>query len=258
MRPNGLRKVWDEGRVALNAWLALGSPYGAEILAKLSYDSVTVDLQHGMFDFETALAMFQAISTGAVVPMARIAANEPWMAQKVLDAGAYGVICPMISTAEECRRFVAACRYPPLGERSFGPARGLLFGGSDYPQCANDHVLTWGMIETTQGLENIEDILAVRGLDGIYIGPSDLALNLGVPLMREVHEEVRAAITRLLEATHRAGRRAGIFCPTAAFGREMIVLGFDLITVSNDAEMLRGAAASLLETTRQTPGVVNA
>jgi 4-hydroxy-2-oxoheptanedioate aldolase len=254
MRENGLYKVWREKRVAVNAWLALGSPYAAEIVANLPYDSVTVDLQHGMYDFETALTMFQAISTSTAVPMVRISANEPWMAQKVLDAGAYGVICPMISTVEDCRRFVSSCRYPPLGERSFGPARGLLYGGSDYPKHANEHVLTWGMIETAIGLGNVAAILEVRGLDGIYIGPSDLALSLGCPISSDVHADVRAAIGVVLKAVRAAGKRAGIFCSTLAFGREMAALGFDLITVSTDAEMLRGTARTLLEDARAAAG----
>lgn len=254
MRPNGLRSVWGSGRVAINAWLALGSSYGAEVLANLPYDSITVDLQHGMVDFETALAQFQAISTTAAVPMARVAYNEPWMVQKVLDAGAYGVICPMISTVADCCKFVAASRYPPLGERSFGPARGLLFGGRDYLQHANDHVLTWAMIETAEGVACAAEILSVDGLDGIYIGPSDLALSLGFPMQPQIHEGVRAVARDLLKAAKFAGKRAGIFCPTVAAGREMAALGFDLVTVSNDAEMLRGAATSILETLRTSAG----
>jgi 4-hydroxy-2-oxoheptanedioate aldolase len=204
-----------------------------------------------MYEFETAMAMFQAISTTSAVPMARIAANEPWMAQRVLDAGAYGVICPMISTVDDCRKFVSACRYPPQGERSFGPARGVLYGGKDYAQHANEHVLTWAMIETRQGVENVEDILNVRGLDGIYIGPNDLTLALGYPIVPSIHENVRGTIQSLLKATKSAGKRAGIFCPMLAVGREMAALGFDLVTVSNDAEMLRGTASSVLEAMRK-------
>lgn len=127
----------------------------------------------------------------------------------------------------------------------------MLFGGRDYLAHANDHVLTWAMIETTEGLENIEAILQVRGLDAIYVGPSDLALSLGRPVIPEIHPEVRTAIVRLLEATKAANKRAGVFCPTTAVGREMAALGFDLITVSNDAEMLRRAASASVEAMRK-------
>jgi 4-hydroxy-2-oxoheptanedioate aldolase len=258
VRPNGLRKVWEQGGTALNAWLALGSSYAAEIIAHLPYDSVTVDLQHGMQDFETALTMFQALSTSDSVPLARIPANQSWMVQRVLDAGAYGVICPMISSAAECRHFVAACKYPPTGERSYGPARGLLYGGRDYALHANDCILTLAMIETPQGLSNAAEILAVPGLDGIYIGPSDLALSLGRPVIPQVHQEVRDAATHLLRLSKAAGKRAGIFCPTKEFGAEMVELGFDLVTVSTDAEILRTAAMTVLDTVRRAPLAVHA
>jgi 4-hydroxy-2-oxoheptanedioate aldolase len=247
-----LRELWKQGGIALNAWLALGSSYAAEILAHLPYDSITIDLQHGMQDFETALTMLQAVSTSTPVPMVRIPANQSWMVQRVLDAGAYGVICPMISDAQQCTSFVGACRYPPCGERSFGPARGLLYGGRDYPQHANECILTLAMIETPQGLQNIHEILAVPELDGIYVGPSDLALSLGRPIVPQVHQDVRDAAAHLLRASKSAGKHAGIFCPTLEFGREMVRLGFDLVTVSTDAEILRNASMTLLNTVRQT------
>jgi 4-hydroxy-2-oxoheptanedioate aldolase len=251
VRPNGLQRLWEQGGVALNGWLALGSSYAAEILGHLPYDSVTVDLQHGMQDFETALTMFQALSTSHTVPIARIPANQAWMAQRVLDAGAYGVICPMISNAEQCRQFVAACRYPPAGERSFGPARGLLYGGRDYVLHANDCILTLAMIETPDGLKNAAEILAVEELDGIYVGPSDLAMSLGLPVTPQIHQEVRTAAAHLLRLSKAAGKRAGIFCSTLEFGREMAALGFDMVTVSTDAELLRNAAISVLDTVRR-------
>jgi 4-hydroxy-2-oxoheptanedioate aldolase len=224
MRANSLRKIWAQGGMAVNAWLALGSSYAAEILAHLSYDSITVDLQHGMQDFQVALSMFQALSTSNAVPLARVAANESWMVQRVLDAGAYGVICPMISNVAQCRQFVAACRYPPAGERSFGPARGLLYGGRDYLQHANDCVLTLAMIETPEGLKNAAEIVDVAELDGIYVGPSDLALSLGRPLIPQVHQDIRDAATQLLQITKKAGKHAGIFCPNIDFGRDMVTL----------------------------------
>src|ERR1700677_616375 len=143
MRANSLLSVWKEERFALNAWLSIGSSYSAEIMAHLPYDAVTADLQHGSFDFETMLARLQAISTSKATPMVRVPANVPWIIQKVLDMGAYGVICPMIDTRAQCEDFVRAVRYPPAGDRSFGPARGLLYGGSDYAAHADDTVLSW-------------------------------------------------------------------------------------------------------------------
>jgi 4-hydroxy-2-oxoheptanedioate aldolase len=250
MRTNGLHSVWEAGRYALNAWLSIGSSYSAEILAHLPYDAVTVDLQHGMFDFETALGMLQAISTSTSVPMVRVPENNPWLIQKVLDMGAYGVICPMIDTRDEGEAFVRAVRYPPLGDRSFGPARALLYGGDDYAKRANETLLSWAMIETETALVNVEEIAAIDGLTGLYIGPSDLSMTLeglvATPLSSRVVKEVR----RIIAIAHSHHLRVGIFCPDVGFAREMVALGCDLVTVTNDAGLLRRATGALLEELR--------
>ncbi len=246
MRANGLQTIWANGRYALNAWLSIGSSYSAEVLAHLPYDAVTVDLQHGMFGLDTALAMLQAISTTTAVPMVRVPENNAAIIQRVLDMGAYGVICPMINTSAQCRSFVSALRYPPQGERSFGPARGLLYGGPDYAGNANDTVLSWAMIETREALRDVEEIAAVEGLSGLYVGPSDLSMTLeGVvasPLSPVVIREVR----RVFGVARANSLRVGVFCPDAAFAREMIAEGCDLITVMNDAGLLRKATEALV------------
>ena len=245
MRPNTLLTLWNEGRFALNAWLSIGSPYAAEVIANLGYDSVTVDLQHGMFDVETAIAMLQAISTTPAVPLVRVPANEAWLVQKLLDAGAYGVICPMIETAEQCAAFVRATRYPPEGERSFGPARGLLYGGADYVREANSTILSWAMVESLRGLDNLEAIAAVPGLGGIYIGPSDLGMGLDGAVQNPLSRTVVAAIDRIVAVAKRNGLRLGIFCPDLAVALDMRARGFDLITVMNDAGLLRQATVTI-------------
>ncbi len=247
VRQNSLREVWRHGRCAMNAWLSIGSSYGAEILAHLPYDAVTVDLQHGMFDFETALAMLQAISTGAAVPMVRVPHNASWLIQKVLDMGAYGVICPMIDTRADCESFVRSVRYPPLGRRSFGPARGLLYGGSDYPGHANDMVLSWAMIETDTALENLEEIVSVEGLSGLYIGPSDLSMALEGSIANPLSPRIVREIKRIIGIANRDGLKVGIFCSDVAFAREMIAHGCNLVTVMNDAGLLRQAAQAVFD-----------
>jgi 4-hydroxy-2-oxoheptanedioate aldolase len=246
MRPNGLTAVWKEGRYALNAWLSIGSSYSAEILAHLPYDAVTVDLQHGMFDLETALGMLQAVSTSRAVPMVRVPDNDPWMIQKLLDMGAYGVICPMIDTAEQCEAFVRAMRYPPQGERSFGPARGLLYGGDDYAKRANETLLSWAMIETETALANCEAIAAVEGLSGLYIGPSDLSLTLEGAVATPLSPRIVKEVKRIIAIAHSHHLRVGIFCPDVAFARQAVELSCDLITVMNDAGLLRRATGALI------------
>src|SRR6185369_11917132 len=161
MRPNPLRTLWQSGGAAVNGWLAIPNGFSAETMAHQGWDSLTVDLQHGVVDYQTAVTMLQAISTTPTVPLARVPWLDPGILMKMLDAAVYGVICPMINSAEEARRLVAACRYPPKGTRSFGPIRALLYGGADYPKHANDTILVIAMIETRDALTNLDEILAV-------------------------------------------------------------------------------------------------
>jgi len=148
MRKNELRKIIADGKTVLNAWLAIANPFSAELMAHQGFDAVTIDLQHGPVDFQAAVGMLAAISTTPAVPMVRVPWNEPILTAKLLDAGAYGVICPMINSKAEAEALVGACRYPPRGARSFGPNRALLYGGADYWQHANDEVLVFAMVET--------------------------------------------------------------------------------------------------------------
>lgn len=247
MRPNTIRQVWDAGGVATNAWCSIGAAYSAEILAAAGYDAVTVDLQHGMFGVDTAIAMLQAISAQAASPMVRVPALDDAIIMKMLDAGAYGVICPMIDTPQHAAQLVSACRYPPRGIRSFGPSRGLLHGGPDYVEHADGTVLVWAMVETRAALAQVDAIASTPGLDAIYIGPSDLAADLGVPIgSYPLPSELDEAVDRIVAAAHRAGLRVGIFCGTEQMAVDMVGRGVDLVTVRNDAGLLRHATAQLL------------
>jgi 4-hydroxy-2-oxoheptanedioate aldolase len=182
MRRNRLRQIWSEGKPVLNGWCSIGSAFSAEAMAHQGWDALTLDGQHGLIGYSEMVAMLQAISTTDVVPIVRVSWNAPGEIMKALDAGAYGIICPMISTRAECEAFVGACRYPPAGYRSFGPLRASIYGGADYASESNGEILTLAMIETAEGLENVEEIAATPGLDGIYIGPSDLSLATGGPM----------------------------------------------------------------------------
>jgi len=244
VRRNPLKAMKASGRPIVNAWLSIGSSYAAEIVAHGGYHAVTVDCQHGMIGFDTAITMLQAISTTAAVPLLRPSQNDPAEIMRALDAGAYGIICPLISTRVEAEAFVSACRYPPLGSRSSGPARGLLYGGPDYTAHANDEILTLAMIETAEGLRNLEAIVATPGLDGVYIGPNDLALALGFPARSESDEPmVIEATARIRAATAAAGKMSGIFCSDGPAAQRRIGEGFDLVTPGNDAMMLKTAIA---------------
>lgn len=246
MIPNNLRSRWAEGRAVLNGWLSIGSGFGAEIMAAQGYDSLTVDLQHGALDYRDMLAMFQAMRASGVVPMARVPWLEPGSIMRALDAGAYGVICPMVNSAADAARFVDCMRYPPQGQRSFGPTRARFASGGDPSVEANATVLALAMIETREALEAVEAIAATPGLDGLYIGPSDLGLSLGggqAPARMD-HEDpgIRAAIDRIRQAGQARGLRVGIHCASPDYAARMVAEGFDLVTVSGDVGLLAGAA----------------
>jgi 4-hydroxy-2-oxoheptanedioate aldolase len=211
MRENRLRTLWKSGGAAVNGWLAIPNGFSAETMAHQGWDSLTIDLQHGVVDYQAMVTMLQAISTTDTVPVVRVPWLEPGALMKALDAGAYAVICPMVNTREDAQRLVAYTHYAPRGTRSFGPVRALLYGGADYPQHANDTIVVFAMIETAQALDNLDDILSVEGLDAIYIGPSDLSLSLGcTPTMDDVDPKAAQAIDHILERAKHHGVVAGI------------------------------------------------
>lgn len=244
MRANRLREIWAEGRAATNCWLSIPSQLSAETMAHQGWDSVTVDLQHGPIDYAMAYAMLVAVSTTNAVPLVRVPWNEPGTIMRVLDWGAYGVLCPSVDTAEECARFVGAARYAPMGYRSVGSARAVLYAGRDYLAHANETVVTIAQIESKKGLDNVEAIARTPGLDMLYVGPNDLGLSLGrAAVSDQTDPVVVAAIDKVLASAHAAGLKAGIYCGTADHGLAMIKKGFDLVTVVNDAWLLRQGEA---------------
>ena len=238
MRPNLIQQRFRDQLPIVNAWLSIPSSYSAEIVAQQGCHAVTVDLQHDLMDFETSRAMLQAIGSTDATPLVRCPAVDGPQIMRLLDAGAYGVICPQVDSPELAQRFVAACRYPPAGTRSFGPARGVLYGGADYFDHANTHVLALAMIESVEALEALDAILDTPGLDGIYVGPNDLALSLGKRPGSEQDATVSAAIARILAAARQRGLIAGIFCSDAAMAQQRLAQGFHLVTPGNDAAIL--------------------
>jgi 4-hydroxy-2-oxoheptanedioate aldolase len=251
MRENNLRKIWKSGGAAVNGWLAIPSVFSAETMAHQGWDTLTVDLQHGVVDYQAMVAMLTAISTTPTVPMVRVPWLEPGIIMKSLDAGAYGVICPMVNTREDAQKLVSWTHYAPRGTRSFGPIRALLYGGADYPQHANDTIVTFAMIETRQALDNLDSILSVEGLDAIYIGPSDLSLSLGCnPNFDEVDPPVAQAIDHILERAKAHGVVAAIHNGTPEVALKRIAKGFQLATVSSDARLMAAGAKQVLGTMR--------
>lgn len=243
MRKNLIKKTLAEGGRVINGWCSIPNSYSAELMANQGFDSVTIDLQHGPIDFQVALTMLQAISTTDAVPMARVPWNDPAIIMKLLDAGAYGLVCPMVNSKAEAEAFVGAARYAPQGFRSFGPNRAVQYGGADYWQHANEEVLLFAMIETTKALDNLDEILSVPGLDGIYIGPADLSLSMGyTPTLAPTEPNVLAAMAKVCEKARSKGLIAGVHTDGAQTARKRFDEGFQLCTLLNDARLLAAAA----------------
>ncbi len=250
---NRLKQLWDDGKPAINGWLAIPSGFSAEVMAQGGWDSVTVDLQHGVQDYQTMVACFQAMQSHPVLPMVRVPWNEPGIVGKVLDAGAYGVICPMINTKAEAEAFVSYCRYPPAGKRSNGPIRAGIYGvGTAYQSTANQEILCLPMIETQEAVDNLDAILDVPGIDAVYIGPSDLGFSMGlIPVLDREEPVIMDIYQKILDATKKRGLRACVHCPTPAYAKRMIAMGFNLVTLGNDSGLMLGAARAAVKAARE-------
>jgi 4-hydroxy-2-oxoheptanedioate aldolase len=255
MRENRVKRMWAAGEPALGGWLTVPSSFSAEIFARAGFDWITVDMQHGIVDYQVAVTMLQAISMTETVPFVRVPWNEPGIIMKSLDAGAYGVIIPMINSRAEAEAAVAACRYAPRGVRSYGPVRAALYAGRDYFAHADEEVLCIAMVETKEALANLDDILSVPGVDAVYIGPSDLSVSLGLPPAYDHEEPLFAdAIECVVEACRKHDVVPGIHAGGPAVARKRIEQGFLMIEMCDDAGSLARSAAADLKALRSTQG----
>jgi 4-hydroxy-2-oxoheptanedioate aldolase len=252
MRANNLRKIWSEDGTIYNGWLMVPSSVSAEMMARQGWDSITVDMQHGLIDYADALTMLQAISITDAVPMVRVPSLEAGIIGKMLDAGAYGIICPMVNTAEQCEFFVRSCRYAPLGHRSMGPVRATMYGGPDYGLKANETVVSMAMIETEEAVQNIDAILSTPGLDSLFVGPSDLSISMGhLPGFDPRFPKVYDAIVKIAEAAKRHNIPAGIHTGTIEYTREMEGLGYRFFSYLSELRFMAGAGSQALSELRQ-------
>ncbi|MEX0682189.1 MAG: aldolase/citrate lyase family protein [Dehalococcoidia bacterium] len=257
MRANRLKELWAEGRPALGGWLGIPSSSSAELMAHAGFDWLCIDMQHGSIGYQVAVTMLQAISTTDTVPVVRVPWNEPGIIMKSLDAGAYGVIIPMVNSRAEAEAAVAACRYAPDGIRSYGPARAVLYAGLDYFPNANATVLCIPMIETRGALANLDEIVGTPGVDAVFIGPSDLSVSLGLPPGYDNDAPAFVeGVEAVVAACQKHGVIPGVFAGTPAVARKRIDQGFRLVQVVDDGRtMVLGAAAALSElgSVRQVP-----
>lgn len=246
MRKNILKQIWEDGGTVFNGWLHIPNTWTAELMAHAGWDAVTVDMQHGLHNLETAMQLMQAISTTTAVPLARANWNEPGSIMRLLDSGAMGVICPMINSRAECEAFVGACRYPPLGYRSLGPTRARVYAGLDYGDHANQEVLAFAMVETKQAVQQIDEISSVAGLDGIFVGSGDLKLSY---TGRAKHEGESAffdeALQTILKSCKKHNIIPGIWCASVEDAKMRKQQGFRFIALKSDSMMLAEYAKKL-------------
>ena len=232
----------------LNGWLSIPNSFTAEAMSKMGWDSVTIDIQHGQNDYSSSISMLQAISISNVVPFARVPWNEPAIIMKMLDLGVLGIIAPMINTKKECEDFVSYCNYPPKGQRSFGPMRAQLHYGSEYYENANNEIVSFAMIETQQAVENLDAILSVPNLTGVYIGPADFSISYGLQPKFDVKEDpVYSNIKIIAEKAKDYGKIAGIHNGTTQYAKEMIELGYKFVTISSDFRSMSSHAQQIVD-----------
>lgn len=234
-----LQDIWRGGGNALGGWLAIPSSVTAEATARAGFDYVCIDTQHGAIEYSDAVPMIQAILLGGSRPIVRVPWNEPGIIGKMLDAGAHGVIIPMVNSVTEAEAAVRSCRYSPAGSRSYGPGLAAPRVAGDYPAWAGENVAVIPMIETTQAVAALDDILEVEGIDAIYVGPADLSLTLGLPAGN--NDDVPAfseALATILAGCEKADVVPGIHA-SGALTRQRLISGFRMVTVTTDLVAMR-------------------
>ena len=237
----------------INTWLSLPNSFVSEAFGKMGWDSITIDMQHGQNDYQSSIPMLQSLTNSSSVPMVRVPWSEPGIIMKMLDIGVMGIIAPMINNKEDCEKFVSYCYYPPIGQRSFGPMRAQLIHGSDYFQNANDNILSFAMIETKEAVSNLNEILSVKNLTGVYIGPADMSSSYGLQPKFDIKEDpIFSNIKLIAKKAQEYNKIAGIHTGSTAYAKEMIELGFNLVTISSDFRAMTTFAQNLINEMKET------
>lgn len=251
MRKNNIKTKWKENNFIINGWLTIPNSFSAELMTNEDWDSLTIDFQHGLIDYSASISMLQAISSTKTIPLVRVPWNEPGIIMKMLDAGAYGIICPMINSKIECEKFVQACRYPPIGYRSYGPLRANIYSGDDYFKYANEEIITMAMIETKEAVNNLDEILSVKGLDAIYVGPADLSISYTKKPDFDVESGlIYDVINDIIKKTKKYNIKAGIHVGSTRYAHKMISLDFDFVSILSEARIMSDAVQNILKEMR--------
>jgi 4-hydroxy-2-oxoheptanedioate aldolase len=246
---NSVRERWNKGIPTINGWLTLPVGLSAEIMGRAGFDSLTIDMQHGAIDYSGALELLTALAATEVTPLVRVPNSDPTFITRMLDIGALGIICPMINSAAEARTFAAGARYYPVGNRSSGPLRATMIYGADYFKRVNEVVLVLGMVETPGAIAHLDEILEIETMDGIYVGPNDLGIAMGMAAGtdREEPEFVRT-LEDIAKRAHSHGKIPGLHTNSSKYASRAIAMGFGFVTVCADTGLIReGAAATVRE-----------
>lgn len=248
---NLVRERWNQGIPTINGWLTLPTALSAEIMARAGFDSLTIDMQHGAIGYSDALALLTAITATEMTPLVRVPNSDPTFITRVLDIGALGVICPMINSAEEARVFAAGARYYPVGNRSSGPLRAAMIYGADYFKQVNVAVLVLGMVETPGAIANLDQILEIETIDGIYVGPNDLGIAMGMAAGTDREEpEFLRTLEDIARRANDHRKIPGLHTNSSRYASRAIEMGFGFVTVCTDAGLIREGAATAVKEVR--------
>lgn len=253
MRTNKVLETWRSGGQTIGGWISGDSAYSTEIMGHVGFDWLVVDQQHGASDASQMISLLQAISLSDTVPFVRVRWNDPAQIMRALDAGAYGIIVPLVNNREEAEQAVWACRYPPVGGRSSGPFRAAMYGGANYATEANDNIAVVVMIETAEALENLDEILSVEGVDAAYIGPSDLAYAIDITPTGDNHDPKHIeTVHKIYDACKRHGVAPGAHTGSLEFTKKWLDHGFQMVMLGADTGFMRASASADLAAARES------
>src|SRR5271154_7355397 len=247
-----LAKRLRAGETVYSGWCGLPYPIVAETLARDGFPAVTIESQHGLWDVAGIRDGVAAVRQGGAAAIVRVPLNDFALVSRALDFGAEGIIAPMINSAADAKAFAAAAKFPPVGERSWGPHRAMTLGGvpdmPTYLREANDHVVTFAMIETRTALQNFDAIIGAPGIDGFFLGPSDLSITLSDGKnLDPLSKEVEGHLDTMIAGVQRAKKIPGAYCHSAERAAALAKRGVKFLAVSSDLSMLRAGAAAVLK-----------